>query len=1067
MKRVKILLITVLALLTLYVNGQKINKYPVQRFGIAEGLTTNTVNCLLQDSQGYIWVGTEDGLNGYDGYVFKPFRHDPSDSTSISGNFICDIVEDPSGNLWVATLSGLNYFDKKTQLFTSWKLTGSVNNNTVFSIFIDSKLDIWLKAEGYLLRFNKETAQFVEFEHKNDLFNYWFGYSPNGMDEDTDGNIWFATKDGLHKFDSSAEQFQIFSNKLGGLYRYEDRVNCVYAQGNTIWAGTQNGIWLYSEKNGLQRYLVSEEDNPIHKIFPNPDGLRWWATEQGMLLFDTETKTVVEQLKLGEDDFDEAIFDAFVDKSDIMWLATSNGLVKIDKKPKAFSDIGSGFNEPVQAIAVVGEEVWFGTATKGLYRKLQSGLVKQVPFNKRLEQNISSLFFDSKRRLWIGFEQGLAIYDLNVGKLYGVEDYCECAAEDNLAQKRIFGFTETDDGNLWVSTSNGLYRLNEKTLAIYKNNPIEEGALASNNVRKVIQDVNGRIWVVTAAGLSEYLPEKERFVKSNILSLSEVFGNLSILSLVSDNTGNLWIGTESGLLYLNLNNKNCQFYNQKKGLSSDHIYAIELDDYNRVWLSTNRGLSSLDINSGIFENYGINDGVQGYEFYTGASVQLNGHVYFGGTQGVTEFTAGVIYRNPFAPNVFISNVHKIGRSGDVQNISCASENVLLSYQDYMLSIAFMMPEYTYPEKNRFKYRMEGIGDEWVDIGNSHIAVFPKLAPGKYTFSVVGANSDNVWTSKPTQISLTVVPPIYKSNIAYIAYGVFALFLIYFGTLFATRNLRIANQTIREREIAAAEIAKQKEELSNKNQEITDSMNYAQRIITAMLPSAKKVKQLLPESFVFYKPKEIVSGDFLWVAEKNDKVYLAAIDCTGHGVPGAFMSIIGYDRLRDIIINHGIENPSEILNLLSIGVATTLGNSEDLRVTDGMDIAFCVFDLKQKTLEFAGAINPLYLIRDNNIIEYKGDRFSVGSTIAAADRMFQRHTISLQSGDVVYMFSDGYADQFGGPQGKKFKYRRFRHLLLNLHQREPEEQNEMLENTFQKWRGDLEQVDDLLVIGVKI
>jgi serine phosphatase RsbU (regulator of sigma subunit) len=269
----------------------------------------------------------------------------------------------------------------------------------------------------------------------------------------------------------------------------------------------------------------------------------------------------------------------------------------------------------------------------------------------------------------------------------------------------------------------------------------------------------------------------------------------------------------------------------------------------------------------------------------------------------------------------------------------------------------------------------------------------------------------------------------------------------------------------DKELAAQEISRQKEELTIKNKNITDSINYAKKIQVAMMPSEKTFKRILPNSFVLHKPRDIVSGDFYWIYERNEKVFIAAVDCTGHGVPGAFMSILGVELFRKITQGN-IENPGHILSRLNEDFSKIFNDVEDISLKDGMDISFCVIDKINNKLEFAGAFNPLYLIRENKIIETKGNRFSVSMEKKQEELIFQTHNMNLQKGDMIYIFSDGFADQFGGYEVKKFKYRRFRHLLLNIHNLPLEKQKSYLEESMEAWKGNQEQVDDILVIGIK-
>ncbi len=286
------------------------------------------------------------------------------------------------------------------------------------------------------------------------------------------------------------------------------------------------------------------------------------------------------------------------------------------------------------------------------------------------------------------------------------------------------------------------------------------------------------------------------------------------------------------------------------------------------------------------------------------------------------------------------------------------------------------------------------------------------------------------------------------------------------------NERILEAKVIER---TEQVVRQKEEIETQNQElevlfkhVTDSIRYAKRIQEAILPPDSLVKRLLPNSFVLYKPKDIVSGDFYWIDEKDGKTMFAAVDCTGHGVPGAFMSIVGYNLLKHVVNNNNFTKPSLILDGLNEGVSETLHHGhEESQAKDGMDLSLCTIDFKTLELQYAGAYNPLYIIRDGKLLETKADKFPIGLFVGTERKKFTNHVIQLQKGDSVYIFSDGYADQFGGPNGKKFMAKHFRDLLLDVQKSPIGKQKDILNNTIEEWRGQLDQVDDILLIGVKI
>lgn len=269
-------------------------------------------------------------------------------------------------------------------------------------------------------------------------------------------------------------------------------------------------------------------------------------------------------------------------------------------------------------------------------------------------------------------------------------------------------------------------------------------------------------------------------------------------------------------------------------------------------------------------------------------------------------------------------------------------------------------------------------------------------------------------------------------------------------------------------IRTAELSKTNDYVKLKNKEITDSIKYAKYLQNSILPSDNYIKKLFAESFIFYKPKDIVSGDFYWFEEKSDKILFAAVDCTGHGVPGAFMSIMANNFLNLAVSIFGLDKPNLILNQLNSEINKALKQSStSLSTKDGMDISLCAYNPKTKILEYAGAFNNLWIIRDGILEEIKADRHPIGLFLNNQFQRFKNNQIKIEEGDMIYLFTDGYSDQFGGPNAKKLKYRQLKEILLANSKKTMGEQKEILEKTFEAWRGDLEQVDDVLVMGIKL
>ena len=283
----------------------------------------------------------------------------------------------------------------------------------------------------------------------------------------------------------------------------------------------------------------------------------------------------------------------------------------------------------------------------------------------------------------------------------------------------------------------------------------------------------------------------------------------------------------------------------------------------------------------------------------------------------------------------------------------------------------------------------------------------------------------------------------------------------------TRVLRNEHSMLKEKEEASRTAYQQRDLFRSRAKNIEDSLKYAQRIQKAMFTTPEQMGEYFPESFIFNKPKDIVSRDFYWARRVNDKLLFSVADCTGHGVPGAFLSLIGLEFFRQIVVEREIVRPASILNEMNIYFDRVFGNLNELSLKDGIDLGFCSYDFRNHLLEYAGAFNPLYIVRNEQIMEIKGDRIIVGPDYGLERRSFTNHSIPMEENDVIYMFSDGYPDQFGGPEGKKFKYRRFRHMLMSIHKLPMDEQHQRLEVNMNDWMGGLnEQIDDQMVIGIR-
>ena len=395
------------------------------------------------------------------------------------------------------------------------------------------------------------------------------------------------------------------------------------------------------------------------------------------------------------------------------------------------------------------------------------------------------------------------------------------------------------------------------------------------------------------------------------------------------------------------------------------------------------------------------------------------------------------------------------------------KRIRLKYDLNNITFSFAAPFYENSESIVFSYKLEGLENEWSDWTAENIKEYSNLPTGKYDFLVKAKDAREKETSVES-FHFEIAPPWYKTWWAYTLYFLAAGIFIWSLIKLYTRRLRREKERLEEIvDERTKEIRHQKEEIELQNEQIRAGITYASRIQEAMLPNVSEIQKKLPEAFIMLKPKDVVSGDFYWHTFKENKVFLAAVDCTGHGVPGAFMSMIGDSLLNQIVNDKKIKEPNKILEFLHRGVRVTLKQNEtDNR--DGMDITICVLDLKKRTLEFAGAKNPMVYIQDGKLNQIKGDRVAIGGLQKESKRIFTKHNVDISKPTCVYIFSDGFQDQFGGKNGDKYMSGNFKKLLLNIHEKTPQEQQKILEKTLKEWMGSkYEQLDDILVIGFKV
>ncbi len=1049
------------------------SKLHFESISIVEGLSQNNVTDIFQDSRGYLWIGTKAGLNMYDGNTLEIFKNDPEEAGSISNNMIYGICEDSQGNIWVGTENGLNKFNRQKHSFESFYSNAqnskiNISDDIVYSVFCDNEGSLWVKTPSTIDRINLSTNVSISYKYEKCFFSQQSENYRHVIFQDSYGVVWFGTTEGLAYYEPAVDEIINFKhNKLNQTTLSNNEVRCIFEDAKKqLWIGTSNGLNLFNRQtNQFNRFIPNVCISGITSSIDNQN--LWISTgSQGLLYFSTKTNTYNQHLySTTVNSITSNKTNCILkDRSNILWIGTKNGLNKLDIKPKKIKILNLDLH--VSAVHSDLENIYVGTKNNGLFVVNKNSLKTTTHLLKDLE--VTDISPMKNGLILVCLQKSVWVYNPKDNSIVPFEKHFKVQMHFSTENRLLKAVFEDSKNNIWLGSTSGIFRYNKNNGRIQSFDKFSNTrSLPSNSIYCFYQDSDENVWIGTEKGLVLFTYDNNKFkhVKHDSDNIKHKNTN-KIYSIIEDKNKRLWVGTNSGLYSFKTADSTYRFYTEKNGLPNNQIFGLQ-EHNNCIWISTNKGLAKYYIEKKLFKEFDLSDGIQGYEFSINCSSKdENGLLFFGGSEGLNIFHHDSIKENKTIPNLELSKLSYFHKNIKKTIYISEKTDIVLPYKNNTVNISFSAIEFTQPNKNQYKYFLEGMDEEWHNIANQNSINFSNLPSGTYQLKVLVSNNDGIWGQEKI-LNIEVETPIWRTTYAKIFYILALLSILYIYIEAKTKSLRNANKTLVEKEQAAIEIAKQKEELAVKNKSITDSITYAKRIQWAIMPSRAKFKQLLPNSFILYMPKDIVSGDFYWITEIDDIIFVAAVDCTGHGVSGAFMSIIGYDLLRNITKERGIFKPSEILDYLNKALIELLTKNEmedDTTVKDGMDMSLVAIHKNKGILEYAGAFNPLYIIRNNKLISIKGDRFSVGLGNEHEDVPFKNHVVKIQPGDMFYLFSDGYADQFGGPKEKKLKYLGFRHILLSMNNMPYVKQARALKQQFNKWKGDLEQVDDILVLG---
>ena len=797
--------------------------------GLEQGLPYGRVICLLQDRQGYMWVGTRAGLGRWDGYAMHVFRSNPEDSTSLSNTNIWALYEDRKGTMWIGTEGGgLNRYDARTDRFTRFmhdaKDSSSLSQDRVSHIFEDLEGNLWVATSGGGLdRFHPENRTFTHlFGDRQPYPCGWGIYQRTVLPLDDGRFLLTSVGAGAAVLDpqSSCATRDFLGTNID-LIGCPNILDALRDKRGSFWFATSEGlVRLLPETSSFVRYPVTPgrpegtSDRNIYDIFEDSRGLIWIATAAGLDSYDPARDRFAHYYHDPLDPYslaDNVVYVVREDRSGNVWVGTQRGISVMTSRNLEFQHYrrtlapGSLVHDDVTALAESRDgDIWIGTFGGGLCRFNPRSGQFRVPSQAGLsERRIYSLLEDREGQLWVGtYGGGLNRYDPATGRW--IVFRARFDDPHGLSHNDIHTLLQDGRGRIWIGTNYGVTRFEDGRFVRYVSDSL---TLLQHQVRALYYD-GASLWVGSVGGLYRVAPDGRLVLRGGAASASPGGPfRQHVTSIIRGDDGLLWIGTlGSGLYRLDPNSGEWRRYTVRQGLASDAITALFVDRRHRLWITTHGGLSALDLRAGTIRRYDARDGLINIQFNPGAALgSSDGVLYFGGTNGLTVRPASPPEGQRDPPPVVLTElriwnapVTVGGDDGVLRRPLSMTPRIELRYDQNMITISFAALDFTSPARNRYRYYLEGQQEQWIDAGNANTATFTNISPGEYVFHVAAANPSGVWNEEGASLVIVVTPPLWRSTWAYLLYLAVGVGLLWLLLRIRVNRVRLQEQLERER-----------------------------------------------------------------------------------------------------------------------------------------------------------------------------------------------------------------------------------------------------------------------------